>query len=235
MGAHACDLRSVQKRSTIRAVTKPGAECQQYGELVTDDSRHLRERWIGKRTRTELLGSPDFQSWADLSTSYQENVIVRRSNAATSIDDVRGGVFAYNDTCSLSGYLCLFPALPQPERFFRALVPTGGHPASIHAVACGAADAAAIDSNVLAFELERDPVLRTRIRVLASWGPHPIQPVVAQATLPAALREHIGHALLTMHEDGEARQALTTNHVLRFVPVTPTDYGVATAAQVRVA
>ncbi len=45
-----------------------------YGGLVTDYARALQERWIGGRARSDLLGSPDFQSLADLSTSYSENV-----------------------------------------------------------------------------------------------------------------------------------------------------------------
>jgi hypothetical protein len=45
-----------------------------YGGLVTDYARALQERWIGERARTDLLGSPDFQSLADLTTSYSETV-----------------------------------------------------------------------------------------------------------------------------------------------------------------
>jgi hypothetical protein len=45
-----------------------------YGRLVTDYARALQERWIGGPARKDLLGSPDFQSLADLGTSYSENV-----------------------------------------------------------------------------------------------------------------------------------------------------------------
>jgi hypothetical protein len=45
-----------------------------YGGLVTDYARALQERWIGAPARKDLLGSPDFQSLADLGTSYSENV-----------------------------------------------------------------------------------------------------------------------------------------------------------------
>jgi hypothetical protein len=45
-----------------------------YGRLVTDYARALQERWIGGPVRKDLLGSPDFQSLADLGTSYSENV-----------------------------------------------------------------------------------------------------------------------------------------------------------------
>lgn len=45
-----------------------------YGGLVTDYTRALEERWIGGPARKDLLGNPDFQSLADLGTSYSENV-----------------------------------------------------------------------------------------------------------------------------------------------------------------
>jgi len=45
-----------------------------YGGLASDYSRKLQERWIEGPKRDDLLGSADFQSLADLSSSYQENV-----------------------------------------------------------------------------------------------------------------------------------------------------------------
>jgi hypothetical protein len=45
-----------------------------YGSLVSDYSRQFQERWIEGPKRNDLLGSADFQSLADLSSSYQENV-----------------------------------------------------------------------------------------------------------------------------------------------------------------
>ena len=169
---------------------------------------------------------------------FFSDVIVRHDKPAATLADLRGGVFGYNDAYSLSGYQCLFPELERLGagiEFFRQLVATGSHPASMRAVASGAVDAAAIDSNVLAHELERDPSLRGRIRVLTSWGPHPIQPVVASATLPATERARIATALLNMHLDGEAHQAMAAARVLRFGRVTPADYGVETPPQACVA
>jgi hypothetical protein len=45
-----------------------------YGGLMSDYSRRVDERWIDRSGRADLLGSPDFQSLADLSTTYRENV-----------------------------------------------------------------------------------------------------------------------------------------------------------------
>jgi hypothetical protein len=45
-----------------------------YGALVTDYSRQFQERWVERPGQAELLGNSDFQSLADLSSSYQDNV-----------------------------------------------------------------------------------------------------------------------------------------------------------------
>jgi hypothetical protein len=47
---------------------------REYGGLVSDYARRFHERWIERGERRELLGSSDFQSMADLSTTYRENV-----------------------------------------------------------------------------------------------------------------------------------------------------------------
>lgn len=75
--------------------------------------------------------------------------------------------------------------------------PLGSHLASLDLVAAGAADGAAIDSTVLGWVSAQRPELRERVRVVASWGPHPIQPVVARATLPGETVRAVAAALRT--------------------------------------
>jgi hypothetical protein len=45
-----------------------------FGGLVTDYSRQFQERWIDQLSRDGLLGCSDFQSLADISNSYRENI-----------------------------------------------------------------------------------------------------------------------------------------------------------------
>jgi hypothetical protein len=45
-----------------------------YGGLMSDYARQFQERWIDKPAPAELLGSSDFQSLADLGTTFRENV-----------------------------------------------------------------------------------------------------------------------------------------------------------------
>jgi ABC-type phosphate/phosphonate transport system substrate-binding protein len=61
-------------------------------------------------------------------------------------------------------------------------------------LASGEAGAAAIDSTVLALR----PELAASVRVIETWGPFPIQPIVVRAGLAAPAREAIKRALLAI-------------------------------------
>ncbi len=186
----------------------------------------LRER---ERPPAELLGvAPVF---ADERTRgepvYFCDVIVRRGSPAGSFWDLEGGTWAFNDPSSLSGYVGLSARLGSPEeagRFFGRTIRSGSHPASVGLVAGGGADAASIDSNVLRILLEKNPALREEVRVLESWGPYPIQPVVVRAGLDPALKDALCESLLNTEADPLSRPELGAFGLERFAAVGEEDY-----------
>ena len=156
---------------------------------------------------------------------YFCDVIVRRDSPIRSFVELRGGSWAYNDRCSLSGYYGLLQKLADTGddgRFFDRMLDSGSHLNSIEMVARGEADAATIDSNVLAIRLRSDPKLRDRLRVIESWGPFPVQPVVVRSGLHPDLNEELRAALLTVDSDSHT---LLGFGLERFAPVTYDDYG----------
>ena len=159
---------------------------------------------------------------------YFSDVIVSRESRAQTFADLRGGVWAYNDVCSLSGFHCLLRRID--AHFFREMRASGAHHTSIDWVSRGSVDAAAIDSNGLRLALLRDPTLADRVRVLESWGPHPIQPIVARASLPAEVRRAIADVLLDLHTDRAARASLAAFGVRKLVPVDESWYTAERAA-----
>ena len=124
--------------------------------------------------KVELLGvAPIFDdSRCEAQPVYFADVVTRAAGAAT-FEALRGGVWAYNDACSLSGYYCLLEhlhALGEDKTFFRQLSASGSHGASLELVLGGQADAAAIDSNVLRLAVAAYPELREQLKILTSWG-----------------------------------------------------------------
>jgi phosphonate transport system substrate-binding protein len=161
---------------------------------------------------------------------YFSDVIVRRGHPAHSLPDLQSSVWAYNDRQSLSGWFRMLARLEtlgfgrEPDAFFSRVVASGSHLASIDLVVRGDADVSAVDSNTLLLARRREPSLDGRLRVLESWGPSPVQPIVARPGLPAELRERIAGALLGMAESSDAGRRLRELGVLRFAPVAEPDY-----------
>jgi phosphonate transport system substrate-binding protein len=91
-------------------------------------------------------------------------------------------------------------------------------------VADGRADVASIDSNVLEILLEQTSALREKVRVLESWGPYPIQPVVVRADLDPALKVALRESLLSTEDEPLTRSKLEAFGVKRFVAVDEEDY-----------
>jgi phosphonate transport system substrate-binding protein len=161
---------------------------------------------------------------------YYSDLIVGRDHPARAFADLRSAVWTYNDRQSLSGWFRMLSRLEalglgDPDAFFSRVFPSGAHVASIDGVARGDADVSAVDSNTLLLARRRDPTLDSRIRVLESWGPSPVQPLIARGGLAAPLRTRITETLLGMDASPATARRLREFGVLRFAPVSERDYG----------
>lgn len=135
---------------------------------------------------------------------YFSDVVVRDDHAARSLDDLVSAAWAVNDEQSLSGYGCVVKALGADV----ARVWSGGHLASMSLVRSGEVDAAAIDANTLR------RVDAAGLRVVHTFGPHPVQPMIARRSCGAV--DDIAGALATL--------SLPEWGVVSFSPVTDADY-----------
>jgi len=167
-------------------------------------------RWMRERV-TLLPALVPLDARADGRPVYFADVVVRADSAIARFDDLRGRRWAYNDRNSRSGWFSMLDRVGGETRFFSGLVHAGSHLRSLEAVREGRVDAAAIDSNVLFRERHDD------LRIIESWGPYPIQPVIVRNGVDDALRSRLGAALLQV--DG-----LEPFGFARFAPVTPADY-----------
>ena len=185
--------------------------------------------WLRERepSPVELLGvAPVFGGGRNGDRPvYFCDVISARGNDISRFADLRGRSWAYNDACSLSGYYGLLRKLDEmgeDQRFFGEVLHSGSHLDSIRMVADHEADAATIDSNVLWMRLKARPELADLVRVIDSWGPFPVQPVVVRSGLDPALKGALRDAFLDL--DVHAVPALAEFGFRRFAPVTDEDY-----------
>jgi phosphonate transport system substrate-binding protein len=206
-----------------------GDECSSFGDeadvafMCAPSFVWLREL---RPTPVELLGVlPVFDDERNLGRPvYFCDVVVRTEAQIHAFSELEGGSWAYNDACSLSGYYSLLNKLAESgadESFFGSLSCSGSHLNSTEAVLSGEADAAAIDSNVLRIQFREAPALQERLRVIESWGPFPIQPLVVRSTLQPALKERLRTAFLTTEQNQRTLKEFGLSH---FVAIDPENY-----------
>jgi phosphonate transport system substrate-binding protein len=158
---------------------------------------------------------------------YFSDVIVRRDSPITCLEELRGRSWAYNEPASHSGHtVTLYTLVRMDARpgFLGPVVEAGYHQRAIRLVAAGAVDAAAIDSQVLAIELRDHPELGAGLRVVGSFGPSTIQPVVAASRLPHRLKDQVRDLLVGLGDDPTARPLLDYGLIDRFTPIDDAAY-----------
>jgi phosphonate transport system substrate-binding protein len=211
------------------------------GPLPGDDPFHRGEADVGFMCAPSLLllraaNSPSVELipvamvWADQRANgrpvYFSDVVVRADSGIDSFDQLRARTWAYNDDRSLSGWHSALQRLrdvPSGSEFFSKRVASGSHLESLRLVTEGAIDAAAIDSNALIIQRARNPGTRMGLRVIESWGPWPIQPAVARASLPEEVKNQVAAHLGALHTDVSAA-AFEGIPFERFAPITYDDY-----------
>ena len=157
---------------------------------------------------------------------YYSDVIVRRDSPITCLEELRGRSWAYNEPASHSGHtVTLYSLVRMGARpgFFARVVQAGYHQRAIRLVDAVAVDAAAIDSQVLAVELRDHPDLEG-LRVIGSFGPSTIQPVVAASRLPDQLKDEIRELLVGLGDDPSARPALDHGFIQHFTTLDDAAY-----------
>jgi phosphonate transport system substrate-binding protein len=157
---------------------------------------------------------------------YFSDVIVGHDSPITRLEELRGCSWAYNEPASHSGHtvtLYSLVCMGAHPGFFARVVEAGFHQRAIRLVHSGAVDAAAIDSQVLAIELRDHPEL-AGLRVVGSFGPSTIQPVVAASRLPDQLKDEVRELLVTLGDDPTARPTLARGFVDHFTAVDDAAY-----------
>jgi len=163
---------------------------------------------------------------------YFSDVIVRSESPFRTFNDLRGASWSFNDPDSHSGYLATLARLlelGETDAFFGRVIDAGWHQVSIELVASGRVDASAVDSHVLAVELRDRPDLANRLRVIESFSPSPIQPLVARRSLDAGMRQQLRDTLAGLAGDG-----LGQGLVERLTPITDDWYDPIRAMLARV-
>jgi phosphonate transport system substrate-binding protein len=170
-------------------------------------------------------------------SSFTSRIYVRRDAGIAALEDLRGKTIAFVDPTSSSGYIYPMVLLIQrglvrnrdPRTFFREVVFSGAHDASMRALLNGHIDA------IASFDLAReqylkDPAERARIVAVAETPEIPEAGIAAREGLDPALLGRVRAALLQIKAPAHADLLRRFYEIDGFAPAEDRDYDPVRAA-----
>lgn len=164
--------------------------------------------------KLRLVATPRYDAEGCVATSYSSAFIVAETNAAETLEDLRGQCIAFNARHSQSGFnapRASIAPLARDGTFFGVAKQSGGHRQSMAMVRAGEADVCAVDCVTWAMHRRHAPEVIDGLRVLDWSGSAPNLPYVTaiQRDDETVLRLRDGLATAFAAPDGHAaREAL---------------------------
>jgi phosphonate transport system substrate-binding protein len=165
------------------------------------------------------------------------SVFITGDPAIRSLADLKGKDVSFGSQSSTSGHLMprsfLLAAGINPDKDFRRVAYSGAHDATIAAVAAGKVQAGALNISVWDKFVADKKVDPTQVRAFYTTPAYYDYNWTVHADMPAALREKLTQALLSLSRDtAEGREILDLQRATRFVPTKADNYkGIEAAAR----
>lgn len=175
----------------------------------------------------QLLGVPDYDAPGCGTATHRAFILVRADSGLRTVADLRGTRFALNSRHSNSGMNLprrLFASVAGGRPMFRAIVETGGHPASIASVAAGEAEAASIDCLTYVFLRDHRPEAVADLAIIAETVESPAIPFVTAAQTPPEMVASLRRALFRLAADPERRDVMAGLRLRGIGPADPAAY-----------
>jgi phosphonate transport system substrate-binding protein len=154
---------------------------------------------------------------------YRAYLITNQAGPFTSLDDLRGKVFAFSDPDSNTGFMVPRFLVAQkglePQEFFGKTIFTHSHDNSILAVSRTLVDGACVHEQIWEYLHQKNPEATDRTRVISKSEPFGNPPLVASVHLAPALKAQMREVLLSMHQNPRGAAILSELLIDRFIPV----------------
>jgi phosphonate transport system substrate-binding protein len=159
---------------------------------------------------------------------YQSYLIVHEDSPLTSLDDLKGKIFAFTDPDSNTGALVPQYWLRQigqtPEQYFHSTTYTYSHDNSIMAVAKKLVDGAAVDGHIWDYYRHRNELFVGKTRVIKKSEPFGSPPLVMSDALDPKIKQTLVEIIMSMHEDPQGAVILSELMIDRFTAPEPDWY-----------
>lgn len=163
------------------------------------------------RGQHRLLGVPSYDAPGCRPARHCAFILVHKDSPFEKPEDLKGTVFALNSRHSNSGMnlpRLLFARLAERKPFFRSIVETGAHPASMARLAAREVDCASIDCMTYAFFKDHRPEVVASLRVLAETPESPAIPFITSSATPEDQAQRLQAALFRLAADPARRSVM---------------------------
>jgi ABC-type phosphate/phosphonate transport system substrate-binding protein len=166
-----------------------------------------------------VLGIPCYGVAGCDGPTHRSFIVVASASTVKTVEDLRGGSFAVNAMDSNTGMNLprhVFAKFARGAPFFRHVLVTGSHRASMEAVARGQAHAAAIDCVTFGLAAEYHPAAVAGLRIVAHTSSSPAIPFVTSHLTGERAVGALRRALLafsTRNEFAPLRNALRIERI----------------------
>src|SRR5262245_43491401 len=156
--------------------------------------------------------------------SYRSIIIARNESPIGALSEIKGRTFAFVDPASTSGYMVPAAAFVTsgitPEKDFSKVMYSGGHDATIVAVAEGKVDAGAVADRIFERGCAKGLADCNKLKIVWKSDPIPNDPLLYRTALPDDLKKKVRDAFYSVKNLPFG--AMGT--VARFDPATDKDY-----------
>ena len=165
------------------------------------------------------------------------SVFITSDPTIKQLADLKGKDVSFGSQSSTSGHLMprsfLLQAGLDPDKDFRRVAYSGAHDATIAAVAAGKVQAGALNISVWEKFVAEKRVDPSKVVAFSTTPTYYDYNWTVHADMPAALREKLTQALLSLSRDDPAgKEILELQRATRFVPTKAENYkGIETAAR----
>jgi ABC-type phosphate/phosphonate transport system substrate-binding protein len=174
-----------------------------------------------------LIAAPEYAFPGCEGAAHRSFLVCRARDTRRALGEFRGSTAALNGWDSNTG-MNLFRAAVAPiargAPFFRAVVVTGSHEASLGAVGEGKADLASVDCVSFALIERGRPDLVERVAIVAESPLSPSLPFIASARLGALTIAIVREALMAALADPALAEARATLGLKGARPTSPAEY-----------
>jgi phosphonate transport system substrate-binding protein len=143
---------------------------------------------------------------------HRSFIIVHRDSTLTQVSDMRGGVFAFSDPDSITGFAYPLTLLPRRERnpstYYRQAFFTFSHAKTVQAVAEHVADGGAVDSYVWEYLASHRPDVTTKTKIIQSSPGFGFPPLVSRTGVEVETVARIKEVFETMHRNSAGKSLL---------------------------